>query len=249
MAQCPTLKFHYSIYAAFGGREIIMIYLLEDDASIRELVLYSLNSMGMDAQGFERPSEMNKAMNERIPDLLLLDIMLPEEDGFSILRRLRAEKGTKTLPVIVLTAKNTEFDTVTALDLGADDYISKPFGVMELIARVKAVLRRAGAVSPSADTGNTLSEGEVTVDTERHSVKAAGAEVILTLKEFELLCMLLKNKGIVLTRDKILSQVWGYDFDGENRTVDVHVRSLRTKLGDHGAIIETVRGVGYKIGR
>ena len=227
-----------------------MIYLLEDDASIRELVLYSLNSMGMESQGFERPSEMNRAMRDCIPDLLLLDIMLPEEDGFSILRRLRAEDDTKALPVIVLTAKNTEFDTVTALDLGADDYISKPFGVMELIARVKAVLRRAGnAASPADTSASTLSEGEVTVDTERHSVKAAGEEVILTFKEFELLCMLLKNKGIVLTRDKILSQVWGYDFDGENRTVDVHVRSLRTKLGDCGAIIETVRGVGYKIGK
>ena len=227
-----------------------MIYLLEDDASIRELVLYSLNSMGMEAQGFELPSQLNEAMKTATPDLLLLDIMLPEEDGFSILRRLRAQDSTKSLPVIVLTAKNTEFDTVTALDLGADDYVSKPFGVMELIARVKAVLRRAGNTAPTTEnTNNTLSEGEVTVDTERHTVKAAGEEVILTLKEFELLCMLLKNKGIVLTRDKILSQIWGYDFDGENRTVDVHVRSLRTKLGDCGTIIETVRGVGYKVGR
>ena len=227
-----------------------MIYLLEDDASIRELVLYSLNSMGMEAQGFELPSQLNEAMKTATPDLLLLDIMLPEEDGFSILRRLRADGNTRSLPVIILTAKNTEFDTVTALDLGADDYVSKPFGVMELIARVKAVLRRAGNTAPTAEnTSNTLSEGDVTVDTERHTVKAAGEEVILTLKEFELLCMLLKNKGIVLTRDKILSQIWGYDFDGENRTVDVHVRSLRTKLGDCGSIIETVRGVGYKVGR
>ncbi len=227
-----------------------MIYLLEDDASIRELVLYSLNSMGMEAQGFELPSLLNEAMKTAVPDLLLLDIMLPEEDGFSILRRLRAQDSTRALPVIVLTAKNTEFDTVTALDLGADDYISKPFGVMELIARVKAVLRRAGSAATVSDSGsNTLSEGEVTVDTDRHTVKAAGEEVVLTLKEFELLCMLLKNKGIVLTRDKILSQIWGYDFDGENRTVDVHVRSLRTKLGDCGSIIETVRGVGYKVGR
>ena len=227
-----------------------MIYLLEDDASIRELVLYSLNSMGMEAQGFELPSLLNEAMKTAIPDLLLLDIMLPEEDGFSILRRLRADDNTRSLPVIVLTAKNTEFDTVTALDLGADDYISKPFGVMELIARVKAVLRRAGNTPTATETvSNALTEGEVTVETERHTVKAAGEEVILTLKEFELLCMLLKNKGIVLTRDKILSQIWGYDFDGENRTVDVHVRSLRTKLGDCGTIIETVRGVGYKVGR
>lgn len=228
-----------------------MIYLLEDDASIRELVLYSLNSMGMEAQGFELPSLFNEAMKTALPDLLLLDIMLPEEDGFSILRRLRSQESTKALPVIVLTAKNTEFDTVTALDLGADDYVSKPFGVMELIARVKAVLRRAGQNTPlsTPETVQTLSEGGVTVDLERHTVNADGEEITLTLKEFELLCMMLKNKGIVLTRDRILSQVWGYDFDGENRTVDVHVRSLRTKLGDHGAIIETVRGVGYKIGK
>ena len=228
-----------------------MIYLLEDDASIRELVLYSLNSMGMEAQGFELPSLFNEAMKTALPDLLLLDIMLPEEDGFSILRRLRSQESTKALPVIVLTAKNTEFDTVTALDLGADDYVSKPFGVMELIARVKAVLRRAGQNTPlpTPETVQTLSEGGVTVDLERHTVNADGEEITLTLKEFELLCMMLKNKGIVLTRDRILSQVWGYDFDGENRTVDVHVRSLRTKLGDCGAIIETVRGVGYKIGK
>lgn len=228
-----------------------MIYLLEDDASIRELVLYSLNSMGMEAQGFELPSLLNEALKTAVPDLLLLDIMLPEEDGFSILRRLRSQESTKSLPVIVLTAKNTEFDTVTALDLGADDYVSKPFGVMELIARVKAVLRRAGqnTAAPATETATTLSEGGVTVDLERHTVNADGEEIALTLKEFELLCMMLKNKGIVLTRDRILTQVWGYDFDGENRTVDVHVRSLRTKLGDCGAIIETVRGVGYKIGK
>lgn len=226
-----------------------MIYLLEDDASIRELVLYSLNSMGMTAQGFEYPSQLNEAIKNAVPELLLLDLMLPEEDGFSILRRLRAQESTKALPVIILTAKNTEFDTVTALDLGADDYISKPFGVMELIARVKAVLRRSGQSVSRSEGAQLLNEGGVTVDTERHTVTADGQEIFLTLKEFELLCMLLKNKGIVLTRDKILSQVWGYDFDGENRTVDVHVRSLRTKLGDCGSIIETVRGVGYKVGK
>lgn len=226
-----------------------MIYLLEDDASIRELVLYSLNSMGMEARGFEYPSRLNEAIKNAVPDLLLLDLMLPEEDGFSILRRLRAQESTKSLPVIILTAKNTEFDTVAALDLGADDYISKPFGVMELIARVKAVLRRSGQTVTKTDTAQVLTEGGVTVDTEKHTVTADGQEILLTLKEFELLCMLLKNKGIVLTRDKILSNVWGYSFDGENRTVDVHVRSLRTKLGECGSIIETVRGVGYKVGK
>ena len=226
-----------------------MIYLLEDDASIRELVVYSLNSMGLEAQGFERPSKCKEAINERLPELLLLDLMLPEEDGFSILRRLRATERTKKLPVIILTAKNTEFDTVSALDLGADDYISKPFGVMELVARVKAVLRRAGGSGSPSPSEAPLAEGGITLDTERHTVTANGEPVTLTLKEFELLCMLLRNKGIVLTRDKILRHIWGYDFDGENRTVDVHVRSLRTKLGDCGAIIETVRGVGYKIGK
>ena len=205
--------------------------------------------MGMEAQGFEYPSRLNEAIKTAVPDLLLLDLMLPEEDGFSILRRLRAQESTKSLPVIILTAKNTEFDTVAALDLGADDYISKPFGVMELIARVKAVLRRSGQTAAKTDTAQVLTEGGVTVDTEKHTVTADGQEILLTLKEFELLCMLLKNKGIVLTRDKILSNVWGYSFDGENRTVDVHVRSLRTKLGECGSIIETVRGVGYKVGK
>jgi len=227
-----------------------MIYLLEDDESIRELVVYSLNSMGMEARGFERPSRFNEAIKSRIPDLVLLDLMLPEEDGFSILRRLRASDATKSLPVIILTAKNTEFDTVTALDYGADDYISKPFGVMELIARVKAVLRRANnTYASSSDAVGVLSAGEITVDTERHTVLVKDESVMLTLKEFELLCMFLKNKGIVLTRDKILRQIWGYEFDGENRTVDVHIRSLRTKLGECGSIIETVRGVGYRIGK
>ena len=228
-----------------------MIYLLEDDASIRELVVYSLNSMGMEAKGFERPSLLNEAMKSQLPELLILDLMLPEEDGFSILRRLRAAEATKALPVVILTAKNTEFDTITALECGADDYISKPFGVMELIARIKAVLRRANNAysATSQESGQILSEGTVTVYTDAHKVTVNNEEITLTFKEFELLCMFLKNKGIVLTRDKILRQVWGYEFDGENRTVDVHIRSLRTKLGEGGNIIETVRGVGYKIGK
>ena len=228
-----------------------MIYLLEDDSSIRELVIYSLNSMGMEAKGFERPSLLNEAMKAQLPELLILDLMLPEEDGFSILRRLRAAEATRALPVVILTAKNTEFDTITALDCGADDYISKPFGVMELIARIKAVLRRANNSYSTAvqESGQPLTEGIVTVYTDAHRVTVNGEEITLTFKEFELLCMFLKNKGIVLTRDKILRNVWGYEFDGENRTVDVHIRSLRTKLGVGGNIIETVRGVGYKIGK
>lgn len=229
-----------------------MIYILEDDASIRELLVYSLTGMGMEAMGFERPSKFWEAMREKQPELAILDIMLPEEDGFSVLRKLRAAEPTSAMPVIILTAKNSEFDTITALDCGADDYITKPFGVMELIARVKAVLRRANnafLTQTQSDNSQILSEGGISVDTDKHIVTADGEEIILTFKEFELLCLFLRNKGIVLTRDKILHNVWGYEFDGENRTVDVHIRSLRTKLKDCGSLIETVRGVGYKIGK
>lgn len=225
-----------------------MIYLLEDDASIRELVVYSLTGMGMEAKGFERPSEFKKAIKEQLPELAILDLMLPEEDGFSVLKRLRSEEATHSLPVIILTAKSSEFDTITALDCGADDYISKPFGVMELIARVKAVLRRSNN-SYAADTPSVLTEGALSVHTDKHMVTVNGEEITLTYKEFELLCMFLKNRGIVLSRDKILRNVWGYEFDGENRTVDVHIRSLRTKLKECGNLIETVRGVGYRIGK
>ena len=227
-----------------------MIYLLEDDSSIRELVIYALSGMGMQAKGFERPSHLRAAMKEQLPELLILDLMLPEEDGFSVLRGLRAAPDTRSLPVIILTANSSEFDTITALDCGADDYISKPFGVMELIARVKAVLRRSNNTYATTGEGEkALTEGALSVYPDKHTVTVEGEEVLLTYKEFELLCLFLKNKGVVLSRDKILRNVWGYEFDGENRTVDVHIRSLRTKLGSCGALIETVRGVGYKIGK
>lgn len=218
-----------------------MIYMLEDDSNIRSFVLYALNNTGLSAVGFEKPSEFWEAMKNERPSLLLLDIMLPEEDGLSVLKKIRSGAEFSDLPVILLTAKGTEYDKVIGLDSGADDYIAKPFGTMELISRIKALLRRAGGKEE-----NEFRVGELYVNPSRHIVKAAGKEVQLTYKEFELLCYLLENMGTVLTRDKILSRIWGYDFDGESRTVDVHIRTLRAKLGECGSIIETVRGIGYK---
>ena len=223
-----------------------MIYFLEDDNSIRELVVYTMNSTGFEATGFSRPSEFWEAMEKETPSLVLLDIMLPEEDGLSILKKLRASPATQRLPVMMLTAKDSEFDKVLGLDSGADDYVPKPFGMMELMARIKALLRRT---SPGGSQGQDYTLGKLYVSPSRHLVKVDGKEIALTLKEFELLCFLLENDGMVLTRDKILARIWGYDFDGETRTVDVHVRTLRQKLGECGSLIETVRGVGYKIDR
>ena len=221
-----------------------LIYLLEDDDSIRKLVIYALNSQGYEARGFERPAEFWKAMGQAQPDLVLLDIMLPEEDGLTILQKLRAAAGTKKLPVIMLTAKNTEYDRVVGLDSGADDFISKPFGMMELVARVRAVLRR----TESREENSDYQLGELFVSPKRHGVKVDGEEVSLTNKEFELLCLLLEHQGMAMTRDAIMDGVWGQEFSRENRTLDVHVRTLRTKLGPAGHYIETVRGVGYKMG-
>lgn len=221
-----------------------LIYLLEDDDSIRKLVIYALNSQGYEAKGFERPAEFWKAMGQAQPDLVLLDIMLPEEDGLTILQKLRAAAGTKKLPVIMLTAKNTEYDRVVGLDSGADDFISKPFGMMELVARVRAVLRRMESREENSD----YQLGALFVSPKRHVVKVDGEEVSLTNKEFELLCLLLEHQGMAMTRDAIMDGVWGQEFSRENRTLDVHVRTLRTKLGPAGHYIETVRGVGYKMG-
>ena len=220
------------------------IFLLEDDDSIRKLVIYALGSQGYEAQGFDRPSDFWKAMEGPQPALVLLDIMLPEEDGLSILQKLRASAATKRLPVIMLTAKNTEYDRVVGLDSGADDFISKPFGMMELVARVRAVLRRTEQKQETED----YRVGAIFVSPQRHVVRVAGEEVALTNKEFELLCLLLEHQGIAMTRDAIMDGVWGQEFSRENRTLDVHVRTLRTKLGPAGHYIETVRGVGYKIG-
>lgn len=222
-----------------------MIYFVEDDASIRELVLYTLNNAGLQAEGFERPSAFWAAMEQVRPTLILLDIMLPEEDGLSILRKLRADRATRALPVMMLTAKGTEYDTVLALDAGADDYVPKPFRMMELLSRIRALIRQAEGY-------NTLPESEeyhidgLELSPSRHLVRVNGQEIALTFKEFELLCLLVENRGIVLSRDKILDKVWQDTMGRESRTVDVHIRTLRHKLGTIGGRIETVRGVGYK---
>lgn len=221
-----------------------MIYILEDDASIRKLVTYTLNGQGMEAEGFERPSLFWQAMEGRKPDLVLLDIMLPEEDGLQILKKLRTNPATRTLPVLMLTAKGTEYDKVLGLDQGADDYIAKPFGMMELVARIRTALRHSGQGGTETRTFTT---GTLFVDPSGHVVKDGDREVTLTLKEFQLLCLLLERMGTVLTRDQLLNTIWGYEFDGASRTVDVHIRTLRQKLGDSGDCIETVRGIGYKI--
>ncbi len=221
-----------------------MIYMLEDESGIRNFVLYALNNSGLDAVGFETPSEFYKAMAERLPDLLLLDIMLPEEDGISILKKLRCDKITRKLPVILLTAKGTEFDTVTGLDSGADDYISKPFSTIELISRIKALLRR----SYDNSENDAVIFKNLVISPEKHEVYSDGIKINLTLKEYELLLILLRNKGKVFSRDELLKKVWGFDFKGESRTVDVHIRTLRAKLGAGSELIETIRGVGYKIG-
>ena len=222
-----------------------MIYILEDDASIRKLVVYTLNSQGMEAEGFERPSAFWAALEEKKPDLVLLDIMLPEEDGLQVLKRLRSSPETKRLPVLMLTAKGTEYDKVLGLDEGADDYITKPFGMMELMARIRAALRHGG--QGSGQEGERYQLGTLYVDPGRHIVRDGDRDVTLTLKEFQLLCLLLERRGTVFTRDQLLNTIWGYEFDGASRTVDVHIRTLRQKLGASGGCIETVRGIGYKI--
>jgi two-component system alkaline phosphatase synthesis response regulator PhoP len=219
-----------------------LIYFVEDEANIRDLVIYTLKNTGFDAEGFSNGADFWKAARNALPDLVLLDIMLPGEDGVSILKRLRASASTENLPVMMLTAKGTEYDKVLGLDSGADDYLAKPFGMMELLARVKSLLRRA---EKNKKTGE-FRMGDLFLSIPSHKVAVNGEEVQLTLKEFDLLAYLLKNAGIVLTRDQILSAVWDYDFEGETRTVDTHILTLRGKLGVCGEKIQTVRGVGYK---
>lgn len=224
-----------------------MIYCVEDDGGIRELVVYSLRNTGFEAKGFESGEPLFEALkNGGRPELILLDIMLPGEDGLSILKKLRSAPDTRDIPVILLTAKNAEFDKVSGLDGGADDYVTKPFGIMELISRIKAVLRRSGGAAGSKADEEYSAFG-VCLNAKKHIVTSGGDEIELTLKEFEVLRLLLKNRGSVMTRDTLLDRVWGYDFDGETRTVDVHIRTLRRKLGDRGGMIKTVRGVGYRI--
>ena len=221
-----------------------MIYCVEDDDSIRELMLYALRASGFEAEGFRDSVGLFDALSHAQPQLIMLDIMLPGMDGIEILKALRGNPATARIPVIIASARGTEYDKVVGLDLGADDYLAKPFGMMELLARVKALLRR----TEQAESEEVYRLGTLSVNKTRHEVYAAGQEVTLTLKEFDLLCLLLENKGRVLTRDRLLNRIWGYGFDGESRTVDVHIRTLRQKLGECGEYIETVRGVGYKVG-
>lgn len=221
-----------------------MIYFLEDDPSIRKLVIYTLNSQGMEAQGFELPSQFWAALEEKLPSLILLDIMLPEEDGLHILKRLRSSPATARLPVILITAKGSEYDKVIGLDQGADDYVTKPFGMMELMARIRTALRHSGGAPESSDD---LIYGILSLNSVRHTVRVQEREISLTLKEFQVLELLMGNPETVFTRDQLLNIVWGYEFGGTSRTVDVHIRTLRQKLEEAGNYIETVRGVGYKL--
>ena len=218
-----------------------MIYCVEDERNIRELLVYTLGTTGFEARGLSDGKELKKALKEEVPELILLDIMLPGEDGYRILEKLKQSPETSEIPIIMVTAKEAEYDKVRGLDGGADDYITKPFGMMEFIARVKAVLRRTKKHSQNRFKG-------LKVHVERHQVFDNERAVELTLKEFELLRYLMENQGLVVSRDQILERIWGYEFAGETRTVDVHIRTLRQKLGESGYLIETVRGVGYRIG-
>ena len=222
-----------------------MIYRVEDELDIREMECYALRTGGFEVAAFERGEELYAAVMTELPQLILLDIMLPDEDGLSILRRLREQEDTADIPVIMVTAKTTEIDKVRGLDSGADDYLTKPFGIMELVSRVKALLRRS---EKQAEKHEMLILGGITVDCDKHTVTCDGEPVELTYKEYELLCCLMNNKGVVMTRDKLISTVWGYDFAGETRTVDMHIKTLRQKLGENGRRIITVRNVGYRMG-
>lgn len=222
-----------------------LIYIVEDDENIREIQRYALKNSGFDVQEFSCGKELCRALEETLPSLILLDIMLPEEDGLDILLKLRKNNATSRIPIIMVTAKSSELDKVKGLDLGADDYMTKPFGIMELISRVKALLRRTKDMVETP----VLTSGSIEVDTEKRIVTVNGVVCELTFKEFELLKMLLINQGIVLSRNKIMDQVWGFDYEGESRTVDMHIKTLRQKLGEGGGAIKTVRNVGYVMGR
>ena len=219
-----------------------MIYCVEDDNGIRDLMTYTLAVSGYEAKGFPDSTGLWEALHTVRPELIMLDIMLPGEDGITILKKLRESSATADIPVIMATAKGTKYDKVIGLDLGADDYLAKPFGMMEMVSRVRAVLRRSAPHS-----SGVLTVGPIALDVVRHRVTVGGNEVTLTLKEFELLRLFAENKGVVFTRDQLLAHIWGVDYIGETRTVDVHIGTLRTKLGDAGELIETVRGVGYRM--
>ena len=224
-----------------------MIICVEDEQNICELEVYTLQSVGMEAEGCASGKELFALLEQHIPELIVLDIMLPDEDGMSILARLRADKHYASIPVIMATAKGSEYDKVKGLDSGADDYIAKPFGMLEMVARIKAVLRRCASQQPAKADDGLIRRGTLEVHELEHQVRVGGEEVVLTLKEYELLKLLLLHPGIVFSRDKLLNDIWGYEFSGETRTVDVHIRTLRQKLGEAGELIETIRGVGYRM--
>lgn len=219
-----------------------LIYVVEDDISIQEIESFALSNVGYQVEGFSTAGEFYAGLEKRIPDLILLDVMLPDEDGLNIVKKLRLRRETVTIPIIMVTAKTTEMDKVKGLDIGADDYMTKPFGVMELISRVKAMLRRS--IRPE-EREKILSFGKVILDREKHSVTVGNVPCELTYKEYELLKLLMTNVGIVTTREVILDRVWGTDFEGESRTLDMHIKTLRQKLGEAGSMIKTVRNVGY----
>lgn len=221
-----------------------MIYILEDDSNIRKLIAYTLQSQGYECTGFEKPSDFWRAVNDSKPKLLLLDIMLPEEDGISILKKMRHDAKLKSIPVIMLTAKDTEFDVVTGLDSGADDYVTKPFGMMALVSRIKAVLRRYERIDCRTEI---IEVDDLKIDVAKHTVFSGSQQIFLTVKEFDLLSLLAGHRGKVMTREQLLDSVWNIDVNIESRTVDVHIRTLRQKLGDAGDLVETIRGVGYCI--
>ena len=222
------------------------IFIVEDDENIRELILYALKADGMNPLGFEDGAEFFKKLEKERPDLVMLDIMLPGEDGLFILRRLRQLQNTKKIPVIILSAKGSEFDRIKGLDLGADDYIVKPFSMLEMISRINAVLRRYDR-APSGDPA--LNYENIVLDGGGHTVAVDGEQVELTFKEFELLRYMMLNHGIVLTREQMMNNIWGFDYEGESRTVDMHIKTLRQKLKSAGGLIKTVRSVGYKLGK
>lgn len=221
-----------------------MIWCVEDDASIRDIEVYALRSTGMEAEGFEDGTAFWEALQTRRPDLVVLDVMLPGVDGIELLRRMRASSSFKSIPVVMATAKGTEYDKILGLDLGADYYLTKPFGVMELVSCVKAVLRRC---RPQEENTEELKAGTICMNLREHTVAVSGNQVTLTYKEFELLRLFLSHPGIAFTRDQIFNEIWGMDYCGETRTVDMHIRTLRQKLGEAGDCIKTVRNVGYRL--
>ena len=224
-----------------------VIYYVEDEKNIRELTIYALGQAGIEAEGLADDAAFRRACAERVPDAVLLDIMLPDIDGLAILRRMRQTRELCRVPVMMLTARDAELDTVTALDAGADDYLAKPFGMMEMVSRVRALWRRAAQRTPSPVADDHLEVGPLVLSAARHEAVCKGKDLGLTLREFDLLAFLMRSPGVVFSRETLLQRVWGWDFDGGSRTVDVHVQTLRQKLGDHAELIETVRGVGYRL--